>query len=280
MVSKKNLVIAVLLTFCLTAVLFWALPTLSLAPYDPQYDVNHDGKIDGRDITLVAKAFGTNGDPTVPVNVTNWPISIFGLGTPPAAAGFPSNLNLVGTYATTGVGHILLDSDTPYPNPESPPVSTQGGRYDFDGGGPWSLSSSFTSIYTQTFTYQKVSTSSYSILGELQASMTMKLTTSGPASLSLVTSVDLYAVSTSGMLTLLSPMGTAGIGWGTTTFTNTLVCVSVSSEVLTPIIVGSLERLAVTVTVSASSAPSTTLTSFEFMYTMGTDDFLVTIPIV
>jgi hypothetical protein len=67
---KKELIIAILATFCLTATLFLIIPISGQAVYDPQLDVNHDGKIDIKDIAAVAKAFGTTGDPTVPVNVT------------------------------------------------------------------------------------------------------------------------------------------------------------------------------------------------------------------
>jgi hypothetical protein len=56
----------------LTTFLFGVVPIRS-AGYDPSLDENHDGKIDGKDIALPALIFGTAGDPTVPVNVTNWP---------------------------------------------------------------------------------------------------------------------------------------------------------------------------------------------------------------
>ena len=74
MIGKKDLVIAVLATFCLTATLFLIIPTRSQPDrYDSWLDVNGDGKIDIIDIFAEAKAFGSTGDPTKPVNVTNWP---------------------------------------------------------------------------------------------------------------------------------------------------------------------------------------------------------------
>jgi hypothetical protein len=39
--------------------------------YDPSLDENHDGKIDGKDIALPALIFGTAGDPTLNVTVTD-----------------------------------------------------------------------------------------------------------------------------------------------------------------------------------------------------------------
>jgi len=40
--------------------------------YDPWADINDDGLIDMRDIAYEARLFGTTGDPTKNVNVTNW----------------------------------------------------------------------------------------------------------------------------------------------------------------------------------------------------------------
>lgn len=77
MTSKKDLIIAVLSTFCLTATLFMIMPTRSSSAerqYNPWCDINDDGQIDMiNDIRSVAILFGTTGDPTKNVNVTNWP---------------------------------------------------------------------------------------------------------------------------------------------------------------------------------------------------------------
>jgi hypothetical protein len=77
MVTRKDLVIAVLATFCLTATLFLIMPTRSSPQgYVPQLDTNHDGVINILDIAAVAKAYNptnTGNDPTENVNVTNWP---------------------------------------------------------------------------------------------------------------------------------------------------------------------------------------------------------------
>jgi hypothetical protein len=60
---KKNLIIAVLLTFCIAVTLFGIIPTSGQGPgdYDPWYDVNDDGWIDMRDIGGVARKFGGSG---------------------------------------------------------------------------------------------------------------------------------------------------------------------------------------------------------------------------
>ncbi|UCB59984.1 MAG: hypothetical protein JSW72_07690 [Candidatus Bathyarchaeota archaeon] len=48
---------------------------LTASQYDPWADINDDGKIDIKDVAYTAKLFGTLGDPTKNVTVTNWPIS-------------------------------------------------------------------------------------------------------------------------------------------------------------------------------------------------------------
>jgi len=73
MTTKKDLIVVMLATFCLTLTLFGIIPTRSAGTYDPWIDTNEDGRIDGKDIGAAAKAFGTLGDPTKNVNVTNWP---------------------------------------------------------------------------------------------------------------------------------------------------------------------------------------------------------------
>jgi hypothetical protein len=69
---KKDIVLAVLATFCLTVTLFLIVPVSSNGRYDPWLDYNADGKIDVRDIAPMAAAYGSTGDSTKNVNVTNW----------------------------------------------------------------------------------------------------------------------------------------------------------------------------------------------------------------
>jgi hypothetical protein len=75
MTSKKDLIIAVLITFCLTATLFTIVPTKSGngSSYDPWKDLNDDGVIDSTDLGMLGTSWATTGDPTKNVNVTNWP---------------------------------------------------------------------------------------------------------------------------------------------------------------------------------------------------------------
>ncbi len=72
---KKDLVIAVLLTFCLTSMLFMVTRTSSspdVGDYDPWLDYNDDGKIDMRDIGATCRAFMSSGNPTKNVSIENW----------------------------------------------------------------------------------------------------------------------------------------------------------------------------------------------------------------
>jgi hypothetical protein len=62
--KRRDLVIAVIVTFCLAVVLFAAIPTWSspgVQDYNPWYDVNDDGSIDGSDLIVLCRAFGTTG---------------------------------------------------------------------------------------------------------------------------------------------------------------------------------------------------------------------------
>jgi len=73
MTNRKDLVIAVLGTFCLTATLFMIVPTRSqsgLNDYDTWTDVNGDGTIDMADISISIDKFMTSGDTTRNVTIT------------------------------------------------------------------------------------------------------------------------------------------------------------------------------------------------------------------
>jgi hypothetical protein len=70
---RKDVVFAILTTFCLCALMFSVIPIQSGLPYDPWTDINEDGTINMKDVGNVAAQFGTTGDPTKNVNVVNWP---------------------------------------------------------------------------------------------------------------------------------------------------------------------------------------------------------------
>jgi len=66
---KKKYVLVFALAFCLTLTLFIAVST----GYDPWVDQDEDGDVDSNDLCLLAGEYGSSGDPTKNVNVTNWP---------------------------------------------------------------------------------------------------------------------------------------------------------------------------------------------------------------
>jgi hypothetical protein len=72
---RRDVLVAVLVTFCITSVLFAVKPigSQTTMPYDPWADINDDGIIDIFDLVNLANKYGTTGDPTKNVNVTNWP---------------------------------------------------------------------------------------------------------------------------------------------------------------------------------------------------------------
>jgi hypothetical protein len=68
MVTKKDLIIAVLCTFCLTVTLFMVAPTRSTSTmnglqYDAWKDINDDGKLDILDIVQISSQYGATGTP-------------------------------------------------------------------------------------------------------------------------------------------------------------------------------------------------------------------------
>jgi hypothetical protein len=104
---RKDLIITVLATFCLTATLFIVLPTRSIpsaGEYDPWADIDENGKINMYDIGYTAQRFGTSGDTTKNVTVTNWPV------TNQQTVFYAQNTTYgwTGFYNASGYGHMHL----------------------------------------------------------------------------------------------------------------------------------------------------------------------------
>jgi len=66
MIMRKHLFLAIAATCLLTTFLIGIVPIQSqtASPYDPWLDYNDDGKIDGRDLLAMSRAFVSYGDPT------------------------------------------------------------------------------------------------------------------------------------------------------------------------------------------------------------------------
>ena len=123
MIKKKYLMI---LSIAVVSVLFGSLfvgnvlLAQSSGEYDPWIDINEDGIIDVNDLASMGQTYGTSGDPTKNVNVTNWP--------EPQKELFPETLVLRGAkysyyYRKGFPPHgflweewtVLIDENTPYP---------------------------------------------------------------------------------------------------------------------------------------------------------------------
>jgi hypothetical protein len=76
---RRNAIITIIITFCFTTSMLMIIPIKSAnQPYDPWLDYNDDGKIGLSDLVSLAQSYGTTGDPTKNVNVTNFPLNQFG----------------------------------------------------------------------------------------------------------------------------------------------------------------------------------------------------------
>lgn len=124
MTRKKDLIVAVLTSFCLIA-LFLAIPsrsqtgTSSSSNYNPLADLDHDGIIDIYDAIIFSRAFGSSGDPTLPVNVTSMPYDVeyetinfsnTGWVTVNSSYGVPSDVFFCGGYSRMGITMAPIDS--------------------------------------------------------------------------------------------------------------------------------------------------------------------------
>lgn len=66
---KRRYALVFALAFCLAATLFIVTST----GYDPWTDQDEDGDVDVTDLNVFAREYGSTGDPTKNVSVTNWP---------------------------------------------------------------------------------------------------------------------------------------------------------------------------------------------------------------
>lgn len=125
--------------------------------YDPWLDYNEDGKIDVNDLHPFGQSYGTTGDSTKNVSVTNWPVE---------PQPFPENLVLKGvqvksaTMGPAGYRRDLIDSTTFDPPTYWPSVLSE----DEVFSEPY-LDSTAKLLFNATYVYQKISVEPYRILG-------------------------------------------------------------------------------------------------------------------
>ena len=78
MATKKDMLIAVLATFCMTATLFLVTPTRSqpTQPYDSFMDINEDGKIGPADFAYFSTIYGSVGETVKNIRILSNALSL------------------------------------------------------------------------------------------------------------------------------------------------------------------------------------------------------------
>jgi len=113
---RKDLIIAVLLTFCLTATLSMIATTRS-QEYNPWSDINGDGKIDILDVVKVTGIYGTTGDSTKNVTIAGRASKLITLanGEPiPAISWFTSDPISVDGYSKISISIGFTEPEFDY----------------------------------------------------------------------------------------------------------------------------------------------------------------------
>ncbi len=243
LITKKDLVVSVLCTFCLATVLFTMMPVQS-AEWDPWLDVKEDGRINVLDLIKTASALGAMGDTTKNVNVTNWPST---------RQTFPRNLLLRGFgYKRPGWGpgtwFSLSDQENPYND------------YAFSRGA-WAsgtISPTLKQLNNFTFVYDLPPLKSYEIQGCPTISIRCNVTNSVSVDyFYIVYFADFGVVSTANEWTAKA-----------TSPTVTLACFGTNTKIpyglmlhfplSSPITIATTERLAIRVFVSGYTEYGTT----------------------
>lgn len=74
-ITPSRLLNVVLAGALISVLLFMASSANTIEPeYDPWEDLNGDGKIDIYDVVMLLNSYGSTGDPTRNVTITNWPL--------------------------------------------------------------------------------------------------------------------------------------------------------------------------------------------------------------
>jgi len=230
--------------------------------YDAWLDYNEDGIIDVNDLQPLGGAYGTTGDPTKNVNVTNWP----DLSTQKAL--FPKNLVLRGACERPWYETFLIDET-------AAPCPLLKSGYD---AGEKTINNTLGVVYNRTFVYINPSTHNFQILGEPFATLTYNVTNSPASRFSLYIMVYLGTINNEGRWTFLTAMGSdfSGSGEFTDEQRSTLL------TWLLNVMVGPLERLAIRIEVYGQTYPGEvdTHVTLEVLCGTDTDYFVVNIPIV
>ena len=277
-VIKRKHILVLALAFCLTVTLF----TVTSTGYDPWVDQDEDGDVDAADLNVLAGDYGSTGNPTKNVSVTNWP-----------ASSQSSVLRLRGTKATSGddtIHHLLIDEETPYPNQNVPPGSlglyVTSSRVDQEWVSThlWGI----VQVYEHDFIYERNPPEGYVISGMPTVSLTFnvsKMLWDEPI-FALVFYADLYKYSIMEPETSWTRIVQFGNYEATYASyppyynTNWQHNIWFGDSMYEPVYVAPHERLALRVTVWGSCAdPAGVDLTLKLLHTMNTDEFLVSIPV-
>lgn len=271
--DRKQFAVAVLFsTVLLTAVIVPMSTQQGGGTYDPWLDYNGDGKIDVNDLHPLGESYGTMGDSTRDVNVTNWPTE---------TVLFPENLMLRatrysvtrGTFEAAGsvTKYELIDSTT---LPPSPNVAI---AYEYVSQ---TIGTIDVQLYNGTFVYYKIPTEAYRILGHPAVLVTFNVTTSAP---SVITSLKAHAflgkISVSGEWTELAYLGlrVAGVSGQVNNLQTKLTMTHIDPVDLT---MNAGEKLAIRLLVYGHAVSDSTNLQLKILHGAETDYFLVDIPII
>jgi len=233
--------------------------------YDAWLDYNEDGIIDVNDLQPLGGAYGTTGDPTKNVNVTNWPDMLVQKDL------FPKNLILRGACQGVFWPTLLIDETTA-------PCPLLKSGYDSRGK---TISNTLDVVYNQTFVYIDPAAHSFQILGIPFATMTFNVTNSPASEFMLTFWIALGTINMAGEWSMISSLGSDGTSHSGVNQDVQRTSLMITPDVTLNVMVAPLERLAIRVVVWGQTAPEAeTWLTLDVLCGTDTDYFVVNIPIV
>jgi hypothetical protein len=275
MAIRKDVISAIVATFCLTVALFVAVPTLSqpsTPEYNPWADMNDDGIVDIFDVVAVTGIYESTGEPVKNVNVTNWPAT---------RQTFPRNLMLRGTSVDYGpfAERYLIDRDTEYPCRNLPRDKCN--RKDYDAFSAYPLIGPGEMIfYNATFWYPTHTEQSYLVQGYTSVSLTFNVSQWEPVDnwweVHIYVMLGVNGPAGWRPLAQLAPMPYTYYGWG---MLSDATLGAYFDATLLPRAVNPGEYLGINIVMVAEVGSGTFGIHVRLLYGM-TEEMFVTIPIV
>ncbi len=277
--NKKQFAVAILFATVLLTVSFIPISSQQIGTYDPWADINGDGKIDIWDLAYSAKAYGTTGDPTKNVTVTNFPLDKEGnLKVSSYSQGiFAESLILRGTVATmmanvagTNIQCFLIDNHTPFPK-ILPQTYLETSHLD-----PWTV---WGVVYDTRFIYESLPQRSYYIQGKVFVTLRYSIWQSG-GTMGIQGRGTLYfeRIFVNGTIETL---GEVNMGESYLSVDSTPLEAGITLPFETPVLIGQGERIAVRLTIETRNTGNGGIFYFRHYYCMNdaSSDLLVIVPL-